>query len=87
MEMTEFEKLIRERYDHGQKMEPEEEGAFMAMLDGPFAFENEDEMLEYAKEHPEATVIELYEYWDSITPEGLAPGMDPEELLKDDDEE
>ena len=86
MEESKYKKLVRERYDHGQEMTYAEEGTFLWLLDAPDAYQNEDAMLEYIDEHPDATMEELMSYWESITPEGLPPGMDPEELLDDDDE-
>ena len=87
MKETKFQELIRERYDHGQEMSNAEEGAFLCLLNGPNAYQNEDEMLKYAEANPVISMEELVDYWHSITQEGLPPGMDPEELLDDDDEE
>lgn len=85
MEETEFVKLVRDRFDHGQKMTYAEEARFLWLLDAPEAYHNEDKLLKYLGEHPEATMDEAMDYWMSITPEGLPPGMDPAELLEDDD--
>ena len=87
MEETRFQKLIRERYDHGQEMSYAEEGTFLCLLNGPNAYQNEDKMLEYAEANPDISMEDLVDYWYSITPEGLPPGMDPDELLRDDDDE
>lgn len=87
MKETKFQELIRKRYDHGQKMSYAEEGNFLCLLNGPNAYQNEGKMLEYAEENPDISLEELVTHWHSITPEGLPPGMDPDELLRDDEED
>ncbi len=86
MDETEFMILVRERFDHGQEMSYQEEGTFLSLPNGPFAYENENKMIQYAKEHPEATMDEMLDYWDSITPNGLPPGMTDEDLMDDENE-
>ena len=86
MDETEFMKLVRERFDHGQEMSYQEEGTFLSLLNGPFAYGNENKMIQYAKEHPEATMDEMLDYWDSISPNGLPPGMTEKDLLDDEDD-
>ena len=87
MEESKYVQLMRERFDHGQEMTYAEEALFLWLLNAPDAYQNEEQMLKYAEEHPNATMDELNEYWESITPDGLPPGMDSDELLRDDDEE
>ena len=86
MDESKYVKLIRARYDHGQKMSYAEEARFLALLDGPEAYQNEDEMLKYVEDHPDATLDNLMDYWDSITPDGLPPGDDGADLLDDDED-
>ena len=86
-DMTEFEKLIRERYEPDGEMEFNEESKLLLLLNGPLHYQNEEKMLEYAENHPDATMDELIDYGDSITPDGLAPGDDGSDLLEDDEEE
>lgn len=85
--MTKFEKLIRDRYEPDGDMEFNEESKLLLLLNGPFHYQNEEEMLEYAEAHPDATMDELIDYWDSITPDGLAPGDDGADLLEEEDDE
>lgn len=74
---TEFQRLMVERYaadipesgpDSYEKMND-----FLGIMEAAEQYEVESEMLKYAKEHPEATVRELNEYFDSIVPDGLPP--------------
>lgn len=51
----------------------EDEQDFIGLLNAAEQYEVEPEMLAYAKEHPEATVRELNEYFDTVTPDGLPP--------------
>lgn len=46
---------------------------FLFILAAPEQYEVEDEMLEYLNSHPDATVRELFEYFDSVAPSGLPP--------------
>ena len=39
-------------------------------------YQVEDEMLEYAQKHPDASMKELIEYFDEVAPDGLTPGDD-----------
>ncbi len=86
MQESEYSQYIRARFDHGQKMTYDEESTFLSLLDGPEQYQNENEMIEYAQEHPKATLQELYEYWNSITPPGLPPNMTEEDLMDDEDD-
>lgn len=86
MKESKYVQLVRDRYEKDE-MSYEEEGTLLFLLNGPDQYGNEDEMLKYAEEHPNISMEELFEYWDSITPKGLPPEMDPKELLDDDDEE
>ena len=86
MRESEYVSLIRERYEPEGDMEYEDEADLLLLLNGPEAYENEDQMLNFAKEHPDATMKDLIEYWDSITPDGLPPGMTEEDLLDDEDD-
>ncbi|MEG3029043.1 MAG: hypothetical protein RR827_01425 [Oscillospiraceae bacterium] len=70
---TEFQKLVRERYSLSENPSYEEQGNFLCLLNAPEQYENEDEMLKYAKENPNITAKELCAYWDKITPDGLPP--------------
>ncbi len=82
---SEWVQLVRDRYEPepDAEMSYEEEGYLLCLLNAPEQYENEDEMLAYAKARPEATMKELVEYWDSITPDGLPPGDDGADLLDD----
>ena len=76
---TEFQNLIADRYgdavyaDDGTVIDEEAEIDYIWLVNGPEQYENEDEMLEYAKAHPDATLKELAEHWFEITPEGDPP--------------
>lgn len=72
-EFTEFQRLVMERYPLGDNTIYEEKGDYMWLIDGPLQYENELEILKYAKENPNATLRQLNEYWDHITPDGLPP--------------
>lgn len=78
---NEYVKLIFERYDPGDTPSYAEENDFLWLLNAPEQYEVEKEMLKYAKEHPEADMKELLDHFDSIAPEGLAPGDDGSDLM------
>lgn len=46
---------------------------YQLLINAPRDYENEDEMLEYAKAHPDASIKELLDYFDEITPDGDLP--------------
>ncbi len=41
------------------------------LLNAPAGYQVEDEMLEYDKKHPDASMKELIEYFDEVAPDGL----------------
>lgn len=77
---SEYILLIRERYEKDE-MSFEEENDFLWLINAPEQYENEKEMLAFAKKHPVATMKDLLTFWDSITPDGLAPGDDGADLI------
>lgn len=88
---TEYQRYLIEHYGDGIPYSYDEEDGyarineFEFMLGAPEQYENEDEMLDYAKAHPDATMRELVEYFDEITPDGLPPCAS--EWDDDDDDE
>ncbi len=81
----EYTKIIEERYGQYKNGTYEESNDYLWMFDAPEQYLNEGEMLEYVKSHPEATLKEILNYFDEITPDGLPPGIDASDLLVDDD--
>lgn len=71
---TPYQNLIFDRYSKtvpeypSTSEEHSERGIFEFVLEAPFYYEVEEEMMEYAKAHPEATVFDLDNYFESIVP-------------------
>ena len=86
MEESKYQGLIIERYDRGDAMSYEESCDLDFVYYGPTQYGNEDKMLEYVVNNPAASLKEVFLYWDSITPDGLPPGMTEEDLLDDEDD-
>lgn len=82
---SEYVTLVRELYEPDGDMEYNEETKLLLLLNGPSQYGNEEEMLEYLNAHRDITMDELIDYWDGITPEGLAPGDDGADLAEDED--
>ena len=61
-----------------------EENKFLFMKYAPSDYYFEDEMLEYLTSHPDATLDEVYDYFDANVPDGLAPDDDGADLLDED---
>lgn len=78
--------LVRERYEPAPDVEMSyrDENDFLFLLNAPEQYEVEPQMLQYAKEHPDASMEELIDYFDEIVPPGLAPCDDGADLLDDD---
>ena len=74
----EYVQLLRERYTPVGDAEYEEEADFLWMLNAPKQCCVQEEVLEYMKAHPDATVKELIDYFES---------MDPEIVDEDEDDE
>lgn len=76
---TEYQKAIIKRYagaipDSEKCPEDYEKIAdFYFILEAPEQYENEPEMLLYINNNPDASVKDLLEYFDKITPDGLPP--------------
>ena len=79
----EYVEWLREHYTPADDAEYEEEADFLWMLNAPEQCYVEDEVLEYIKAHPEASLKELVEFFDSLFPDGI-----PEEFQapEEDDE-
>ena len=82
-----FVALVREQYDPGGEMSYADECNLLLLLNGPAAYEVEDEMLQYAREHEKASVKELIDYFRKITPDGYPPGFDIEAFERECEEE
>lgn len=86
---TDYQKLIVDRYYRiiPEKPQTSEEyslkGIFQFILEAPYPYEVEEKMFEYAKAHPEASVFDMNDYFDSIVPPGTLP---PDADEWDDDE-
>ena len=81
--MTEYRTLFESRYKK-DNMDYAEEMDYLFMFLAPKQYGVEDEMLKYLKDNPEATVIELLDFFDEIAPEGLPDGDDGSDLIEDD---
>ncbi len=80
-----YEQLMRARFEKDE-MSYAEENDFFFLLDAPAQYGNEEEMLEYILNHEQASLAEIMEFFDSITPDGLPPGMTEEDLMDDEDD-
>ena len=80
-----YEQLMRARFEKDEMSYAEENDLFF-LLDAPAQYGNEEEMLEYIMNHEQASLAEIMEYFDSITPDGLPPGMTEEDLMDDEDD-
>ena len=69
---------VREHYEPASDVEMsyEDEYNLLWLLNAPAGYQVEDEMLEYAQKHPDASMKELIEYFDEVAPDGLTPGDD-----------
>lgn len=71
---TEFQRYMVEQYAEDiPEGSYRDEQQFLFVMEAAEQYEVEQEMLAYAKEHPNATVRELDEYFDTITTDGLPP--------------
>ena len=80
-----YEQLMRARFEKDEMSYAEENDLFF-LLDAPAQYGNEEEMLEYIMNHEQASLAEIMEYFDSITPDGLPPGMTEEDLMDDEED-
>lgn len=72
---SEWIQLVRERYEPPAdvEMERDDEECLLLLLNAPEQYEVEEVMLQYANEHPDASMKELVDYFDEVAPEGLPP--------------
>ncbi len=77
--------IITERYGRYENGTYEEKGDYLWIINAPEQYQNEDEMLDFVEKNPNATLKEVNNYWDEITPDGLAPGDDGADLLEDEE--
>lgn len=71
--------LLRAKYEPKEDAAYEEQMDFLWISLAPERYLVEEEILSYAKAHPDATLRELNFYFDEIAPEGLPPGEDDAE--------
>lgn len=76
--------LMRERYEK-EHMSYDEENIFLFLINGPEQYHNEDKMLKFIQNHPNATMNEVWDYFDEITPHGYPPGTTEEDFWNDED--
>lgn len=78
--------LVRKRYEPPKtiKMSYTDENNLVWLLNAPEQYEVEEKMLEFAESHPNASMEDLLRHFDSIVPDGLAPGDSGADLLEDD---
>lgn len=69
---TPYVAYIKKRFENIE-MNEEEKNAYRSLLNAPRQYENEDVALKIAKEHPDASVVELRWMWDDATPDGPPP--------------
>lgn len=81
LDLTEYQQLLMDRYA-GTAQGKFEEGCLISLLLGPKEYGFEEEMMGYLNDHPDAPIVELYEYSDQFFPE--LEVVDDDEL---DDEE
>ena len=79
----EYTELIRKRYAHMKGESYEMQANYYAVYYGPHQYKTESSMLAYIKEHPQATLKEVCNYFNKITPDGLAPGDSGADLLEE----
>jgi hypothetical protein len=79
----EYTELIEKRYARPSKDDYEQYGYYDWVLHAPYQYKTEASMLGYVKAHPNATLRELFVYFDKITPDGLAPDDDGADLMDD----
>ena len=80
----EYSSIVKARYKKIGSANYEMRGYYDTVLLAPKQYGTESVMLEFAKEHKEATIKEMYDYFNKITPDGLAPGDDGADLMEDD---
>lgn len=89
---TKYQKYIKENYaanipdDTDSSENYSKVGRFYFILEAPYHYEVEDEMLEYARKHPKADIAELYQYFTFLVPSGTLP-PDADEWDDDEDDE
>lgn len=78
IQRTEFVELMVDRFsdDVYEKDNHEDIADFLYIINGPDQDGLEPEMLEFAKAHPNATVKELIEYYESLDPKIIAEDDD-----------
>ena len=78
---TEFVQLMVDRFsdDVYGRNNHEDIADFLYIVNGPDQDGLEPEMLEFAKEHPDATVKELIEYYESLDPKIIADDDDEDD--------
>lgn len=84
MEESEFVLLMMKRFQKDDMSEVDKI-KFGFLINAPEDYGTEKETLEFAKNNPEASMDEIIDYFDMITPDGLAPGDDGEGVILEDE--
>lgn len=86
MTRSEFRELVAKRLEYLAKDDQNRQD-IEDLADFCHGYEFTDEILKYMDDHPNATMKELWTYFDETVPPGLAPGDDGADLLDDDDDD
>lgn len=80
--MSKYKELFETRYMK-ENQSYKEKADYLFMIGAPEEYDVEDEMLEYLINNSNATIDDVYNYFDKIAPYGLAPNDDGSDLLDD----
>ncbi|MCD8115944.1 MAG: hypothetical protein LUE21_02315 [Oscillospiraceae bacterium] len=79
----EYVAVISERYGQIKNESYEMGGYYSCVSLAPEQYKVEASMLAFVKNHPDASLKEVCDYFGEITPVGLAPGDDGADLWED----
>ena len=79
--MSKYRDLFSAKYSGMTDMDYATETMYEFMLNAPEAYRTDKQIIEFMEKNPEATLREVFDYFNEITPDGLSPDDDGEDVI------
>lgn len=81
--MSKYNEAFVAKYGSQPDMDYATETMYEFMLNAPKAYRKEKQMIEFMESNPDATLRQVFDYFNEITPDGLSPDDDGEDIIEE----
>ncbi len=79
--MSRYREIFEKMYSGCKDKDYASETTYLFMLNAPEEYEKEKEMTVFMEGNPDASLREVFDYFNQITPDGLSPADDGTDLI------